>query len=52
MTYGEPHKKLIRELIFKKMYGNVNGERVQIKSNELVEEHIGGEVICLEDIVE
>jgi hypothetical protein len=33
------------------MYGKVGHERVQINSNELVERHIGGDVICLEDVV-
>lgn len=51
ITYGEPSLKVVKELIYKKMYGKVGGERVQINSNELVEQHIGGEVICLEDIV-
>lgn len=52
ITYGEPSRKLIKELIYKKMYGKVNDERIHVNSNQLVEEHIGGEIICLEDVVE
>lgn len=37
ITYGEPSQKIIRELIYKKMYGKVGEERVHINSNELVE---------------
>lgn len=33
------------------MYGKVENNRVQINSNELVEKHIGGDIICLEDVV-
>ena len=47
ITYGEPSEKIIRELVFKKMYGKVGQDRLHINSNELVEEHIGGDIICL-----
>lgn len=39
------------ELVYKKLYGKVGAERVQIKSNAQVEEHLGGDIICLEDII-
>ena len=51
ITFGEPSLKVVKELIYKKMYGKVGNERVQINSNELVEKHIGGDVICLEDVI-
>lgn len=51
ITWGEPSKKLVSELIYKKLYGRVGEERVQIKSNAQVEQHLGGEIICLEDII-
>ena len=51
ITWGEPSKKLVSELIYKKLYGKVGEERVHIKSNAQVEEHIGGDIICLEDII-
>lgn len=47
ITWGEPSKKLVSELIYKKLFGKVGEERVQIKSNAQVEQHLGGDVICL-----
>jgi large subunit ribosomal protein L7e len=51
ITWGEPSKKIVSELFYKKAYGKVNNERVQIKSNELIEKQIGGEILCFEDII-
>lgn len=51
ITWGEPSKKLVSELIYKKLFGKAGEERVQIKSNAQVEEHLGGDIICLEDII-
>lgn len=51
ITWGEPSKKLISELIYKKLYGRNGEERVQIKSNAQVEQYLGGDIICLEDII-
>lgn len=51
ITWGEPNKKLISELIYKKLHGKVGEERVHIKSNAQVEQYLGGEIICLEDII-
>jgi large subunit ribosomal protein L7e len=47
IAWGEPSKKLVSELVYKKLYGKVGAERVQIKSNAQVEEHLGGDIICL-----
>ena len=51
ITWGEPSKKIVSELFYKKAYGKVNNERVQIKSNEILEKQIGGEILCFEDII-
>jgi large subunit ribosomal protein L7e len=51
ITWGEPSKKLVSELVYRKLYGKVGEERVQVKSNAQVEEHLGGDIICLEDII-
>lgn len=42
---------MISELIYKKLHGKVGEERVHIKSNAQVEQYIGGDIICLEDII-
>ncbi len=47
ITWGEPSKKIVNELIYKKLFGKVGEERVQIKSNAQVEQFIGGDIICL-----
>ena len=51
ITWGEPTKALISGLIYKKLHGKVGEERVHIKSNAQVEQYVGGEIICLEDII-
>lgn len=38
-------------MIYKKAFGKINNERVHIKSNELIEKSIGGEILCFEDII-
>lgn len=51
ITWGEPTKKIVSELIYKKAYGKVNNERTHIKSNEIIEKSIGGDILCFEDII-
>jgi large subunit ribosomal protein L7e len=46
ITWGEPTKKIVSELIYKKAFGKVGNERVHIKSNELIEKSIGGDILC------
>jgi len=36
ITWGEPSKKIVSELIYKKLFGKVGEERVHIKSNAQV----------------
>jgi large subunit ribosomal protein L7e len=36
ITWGEPNKKIVTELIYKKLYAKIEEQRVQVKSNELV----------------
>jgi hypothetical protein len=33
------------------LHGKVGNERIAIKSNAQVEQYIGGDIICLEDII-
>ena len=51
ITWGEPSKKIVSELIYKKAFGKVDGERVHIKSNELIEKEVGGNIVCFEDMI-
>lgn len=52
ITYGEPNLKTIRELVYKRGYGKVNGQRIPLDNNKLIEDCLGKHgIICLEDIV-
>ena len=47
ITWGEPSKPLVSELVYKKLHANIDNQRVHIKSNAQVEQHLGGDIICL-----
>lgn len=51
VTYGYPSRKLVQDLVYKKLAINCGGERKLLNTNQLVEENIGGEVVCLEDVI-
>lgn len=52
VAYGKPELHTVRELISKRGYARINGKRVPLSDNTLIEEHLGQHgVICLEDII-
>merc|ERR1719487_599683 len=55
ICYGYPTLKSVRELLYKRGFAKVNGQRVPLTSNAMIEENLGektkGEVICMEDMV-
>ena len=52
VAYGYPNLKSIRELIYKRGYGKVNGDRVALTDNAIVEAALGDKnILCLEDLV-
>lgn len=52
VTYGEPNLKSVRELIYKRGYGKVNGQRIPLTDNAIIEEHLGKfGIISIEDLV-
>ena len=51
ITYGYPSRKLVQDLVYKKLSINVGGERKLLNTNQQVEENIGGDVVCLEDVI-
>jgi len=52
VTYGEPNLKSIRELIYKRGHGKVNGQRIPLIDNRVIEEALGKHsVVCMEDLV-
>jgi len=55
IMYGYPTLKTVRELIYKRGYGKVNGQRIPLTDNKIIEDALGektkGAVICMEDMV-
>lgn len=52
IAYGQPNLKSVRELIYKRGYGKINGQRVPLTDNRLIEEHLGKHgIICMEDLI-
>jgi large subunit ribosomal protein L7e len=52
IAYGYPSLKTVRDLIYKRGYGKVSGQRVPLSSNEVVQAglgHVGIE--CVEDLI-
>jgi len=52
ITFGTPNLKSVRELIYKRGYGKINGQRIALTDNALIEENLGKfGIICMEDLV-
>ncbi|CCI48661.1 hypothetical protein ABG067_001415 [Albugo candida] len=52
ITYGSPNLKSVRELVYKRGYGKVDGQRIPLTKNAIVEKalgHVG--IICMEDLI-
>eukprot|EP00389_Voromonas_pontica_P002724 GDKH01004051.1.p1 GENE.GDKH01004051.1~~GDKH01004051.1.p1 ORF type:complete len:255 (-),score=96.26 GDKH01004051.1:114-878(-) len=41
ITYGYPSLKTVRELVYKRGYGKVNGQRVPLQDNKIISENLG-----------
>jgi len=55
IMYGYPTLKSVRDCIYKRGYGKVNGQRVPLTDNKIIEDALSektkGAVICMEDLV-
>ena len=52
IAYGYPSLASVRHLLYKRGFVKVNGQRLPITSNELIESKVGNRgIICIEDIV-
>ncbi|GHJ88870.1 hypothetical protein NliqN6_5272 [Naganishia liquefaciens] len=52
VTYGEPNLKAIKELVYKRGYAKVDGQRIPITDNSIIEKKLGKQgIICMEDLV-
>jgi len=52
IAYGYPNLKSVRELIYKRGFGRIHGQRVAITSNHVIEKKLGKHnIICVEDLI-
>merc|ERR1719359_2822916 len=55
IMYGYPNLKTVKDLVYKRGFLKVNGQRVPITDNEIIEKALGektkGKIICIEDLV-
>lgn len=53
IAYGYPNLKTVRELIYKRGHARINGQRLPITDNQVIEEQLGKEhgIICMEDLI-
>lgn len=52
LTWGYPNLKSVRELIYKRGFGKVDGRRVPLTDNSVIEEKLGQfGIICMEDLI-
>ncbi|XP_030755397.1 60S ribosomal protein L7 [Sitophilus oryzae] len=52
ITWGYPNLKSVRELIYKRGFAKVNGQRIPITSNQIIEDRLSKSgIICVEDLI-
>jgi len=52
VAYGYPNLKSVKELVYKRGHGKLNGQRVPLSSNDVVEAGLGKcGIVCVEDLV-
>jgi 60S ribosomal protein uL30 len=52
ITWGYPNLKSVRELIYKRGYGKVDGRRIPLTDNSIIENRLSKcGIICMEDLI-
>ncbi|XP_046581532.1 60S ribosomal protein L7-like [Haliotis rubra] len=52
ITWGPTNLKSVRELIYKRGYGKVNGRKIPLTDNAVIEKALGKyNIICMEDLI-
>lgn len=51
IAYGYPNLKSVKDLIYKRGFGKVSGQRVPISANTVVKAGLGGKFECIEDVI-
>lgn len=52
IAYGAPNLKSVRELMYKRGFGKVNGQRIPLSSNAVISDVLGAnDIVCMEDLI-
>merc|ERR1739849_46870 len=52
IAWGYPNLKSVKNLLYKRGYAKINGRRIALHSNAIIEQSLGKQgIICMEDIV-
>uniref|UniRef100_A0A6V1NZ81 60S ribosomal protein L7 n=2 Tax=Heterosigma akashiwo TaxID=2829 RepID=A0A6V1NZ81_HETAK len=52
IAYGYPNLKSVKDLVYKRGFGKVNGQRIPLSCNSVVEGTLGDKgIICVEDLI-
>jgi large subunit ribosomal protein L7e len=52
IAYGYPNLKTVKELIYKRGFGKVDGQRIGLTDNRIIEKALGKKgIICMEDLI-
>jgi 60S ribosomal protein uL30 len=52
ITWGYPNLKSVRELVYKRGFAKVEGRRIPLTNNEIIEKKLGRHgIICMEDLI-
>ncbi|KAL0088176.1 ribosomal protein L30, ferredoxin-like fold domain-containing protein [Phycomyces blakesleeanus] len=52
VAYGDPNLKTVRELVYKRGFVKVNGQRIPITDNKIIEKSLGKYgILCVEDMI-
>jgi 60S ribosomal protein uL30 len=53
VVYGKPSEGIVKDLMERKSFGNVNGEKLPLSDNTILERELGDKhgIICMEDMV-
>ncbi|KAF8065475.1 RPL7C [Scenedesmus sp. PABB004] len=52
IAWGYPNLKTVRELIYKRGFGKVQGNRIPLTDNKIVEQVLGAKnILCVEDLI-
>lgn len=53
VVYGKPSEGIVKDLMERRSFGNVKGEKIPLSDNTIIENELGNEhgLICMEDLV-